>query len=134
MPWKNKTVEEKRAYHREYYKKDYARNKARYAANNKAAKKAKAAYIAQVKSVPCMDCEQSYPSFVMDFDHRPGEIKLEEPGRLIFSSWKKLLAELAKCDVVCANCHRIRTFTRRNLDTSSKPILAGNAAAKIISV
>jgi hypothetical protein len=33
--------------------------------------------------------------------------------RMIFGSIDRMLAEAAKCDIVCANCHRLRTFQRR---------------------
>jgi hypothetical protein len=51
----------------------------------------------------------------MDFDHRPGEKKLFAMGSAgvqVRVSLEGLLAEIAKCDVVCANCHRIRTYHR----------------------
>jgi len=52
----------------------------------------------------------------MDFDHRPGEVKEFNLAQVMSQSrisWSRLLAEIAKCDVVCANCHRIRTWQRR---------------------
>jgi hypothetical protein len=52
----------------------------------------------------------------MDFDHRPGETKcfnLAIAAGQTRLSWAKMLAEIAKCDVVCANCHRKRTHRRR---------------------
>lgn len=54
---------------------------------------------------------------VLDFDHRPGEDKLFSIGTTIarwsFDVWhRKVMAEIAKCDVVCANCHRVRTRER----------------------
>ena len=49
----------------------------------------------------------------MDFDHRDGTTKVSSVTRLINRSIEVLLAEVAKCDIVCANCHRIRTFERR---------------------
>lgn len=72
--------------------------------------------IYEAKDKPCMDCGISYPFFVMDFDHRPGEIKLFNPSQLPnCGSIKNAITELTKCDVVCANCHRIRTWTRENV-------------------
>lgn len=61
-----------------------------------------------------MDCGIKYPYYVMDLDHRPGETKLYDPARLVtLGSKRKLEQEIAKCDVVCANCHRQRTFDRK---------------------
>lgn len=53
----------------------------------------------------------SYPSYVMDFDHIKGTkigalSRMAGDGKPLAS----ILAEIAKCDVVCANCHRLRTF------------------------
>jgi hypothetical protein len=52
----------------------------------------------------------------MDFDHRPDEAKLFtiSHGKGQYGE-EKILAEIAKCDVVCANCHRLRTFGRTML-------------------
>jgi hypothetical protein len=69
--------------------------------------------IAGLKTVPCADCGGKFPYFVMDFDHRDGEEKLGNISAMVAGwTWKRILAEVAKCDVVCANCHRIRTARR----------------------
>lgn len=73
----------------------------------------KYAYIKSVKDVPCTDCKKRYPAYVMQFDHVRGR-----KGFTIGSSFhKKTMAqiklEIAKCEVVCANCHAERTHKRR---------------------
>lgn len=63
----------------------------------------------------CMDCGYRAHPAALDFDHRPGEIKLFNIGEEIGNrSRQSLWEEIAKCDVVCANCHRIRTTERRS--------------------
>lgn len=61
----------------------------------------------------CADCGYNAHPAALDFDHRKGEVKLFTIGAVGSSqSREALLAEIAKCDVVCANCHRIRTDGR----------------------
>lgn len=72
---------------------------ARYARNREA--------IREAKNRPCADCGGSFPPVCMDFDHR-GDKKFNL-GQYGKRSIETLMAEIAKCDVVCANCHRIRT-------------------------
>ena len=49
----------------------------------------------------------------MTFDHLPGTIKRSEISTLLYSGyWMILLDEIAKCELVCANCHAVRTFVR----------------------
>ena len=74
-------------------------------------------HIRKYKDRPCADCEQTYPFYVMDFDHRPGENKKFKIAAWLArnaakTDWSEVEAEIAKCDVVCANCHRIRTHER----------------------
>ncbi len=60
-----------------------------------------------------MDCGVQYPHYVMDFDHRDKKKKLAGINKMInFHSYskKKIFEEIKKCDLVCANCHRIRTY------------------------
>lgn len=53
---------------------------------------------------------------VLEFDHRPDEPKTTDVSNLMTSgTWEAFVAEVAKCDVVCANCHRIRTVKRKQL-------------------
>lgn len=72
-------------------------------------------HIEQAKSKPCADCGQFLPWYVMEFDH------VEERGPKLFvvgggnRALGKLQAEIEKCDVVCANCHKIRTHEREVL-------------------
>lgn len=68
--------------------------------------------ITQLKDNPCTDCGVRYPPYVMDFDHRdPSQKKfgLSIGGNNYSRSEKAILAEVAKCDLVCSNCHRERT-------------------------
>jgi hypothetical protein len=58
----------------------------------------------------CADCGESDP-IVLEFDHRDPSQKDDNIGDAYHGGWSlsRLLAEAAKCDVVCANCHRRRT-------------------------
>lgn len=80
----------------------------------------------------CADCGYKEHSCALDFDHRPGEVKLFEPSKLKTSgTWQQMLDEIAKCDVVCSNCHRVRTFitrepANRQSDLRVKPVVLGS--------
>lgn len=65
-------------------------------------------------STGCADCGYNAASVALEFDHRPGTLKLCEITRFRngAGTWDQMLAEIAKCEIVCSNCHRIRTFTR----------------------
>ena len=79
------------------------------------AKRARAlrARLQSVKNKPCQDCNQRFPHYVMDFDHVRG-LKKYNVASLASStkSWETVQAEIDKCDLVCSNCHRIRTWAR----------------------
>ena len=77
-------------------------------ANRKA--KAKATYEA-LKAAPCTDCGGSFPPECMDWDHVEGT-KIKGLGNMGQYVGPALLAEIEKCELVCANCHRIRTRSR----------------------
>ena len=59
---------------------------------------------------PCLDCGESDP-IVLEFDHRDGVEKIGSVTEMVCHncSWPKIMAEIQKCDVRCANCHRRRT-------------------------
>jgi hypothetical protein len=68
----------------------------------------------RVKSVPCMDCGKTLPPYVMDFDHRDPHAKEANINYLFYRApWSRIQEEIAKCDVVCVNCHRLRTWKAR---------------------
>jgi hypothetical protein len=67
----------------------------------------------QLRSVPCADCGGRFAQCAMDFDHRDPSTKLGVVTRMINASYRRMMVEVAKCDIVCANCHRLRTFERR---------------------
>lgn len=49
----------------------------------------------------------------MQWDRRPGTVKRLALGVLVkHHSTASVLAEIAECDLVCANCHAIRTWER----------------------
>jgi hypothetical protein len=72
-------------------------------------------WLQPLKDRPCLDCGQNFPSVAMDFDHVRGE---KTSGISQMWSWgrDRVLEEIAKCDLVCANCHRVRTQNRRSLN------------------
>lgn len=61
------------------------------------------------KDVPCADCGDRHPHYIMDFDHRDPTTKSFAIGGNQTRSRMTMMAEIEKCDVVCANCHRERT-------------------------
>lgn len=67
--------------------------------------------IKALKDKPCLDCGVQYPPYVMDFDHIDN--KLFGIGGGSGKNFDKLLEEILKCELVCANCHRERTFKRK---------------------
>ncbi len=74
-------------------------------------------WLGQLKAKPCMDCGRIRPAPAMDFDHVRGE-----KMRSVSSMWSwhrdKVLDEIAKCDLVCCICHRIRTQARMNQEAA----------------
>ena len=72
------------------------------------------ALIFALKMHPCVECGVQWPPPAMDFDHRPGTIKKFNIGGQGPASHteEEILTEAAKCDVVCACCHRLRTHER----------------------
>lgn len=59
----------------------------------------------------CADCGYNLYAAALQFDHVRGD-KEFNIASAIGSTWSTLEAEIAKCDVVCANCHAVRTYER----------------------
>jgi hypothetical protein len=66
------------------------------------------------RRTPCADCGHNYPGWCMDFDHLPDHEKRYEITDLVLqcASLATIDAEIAKCELICANCHRSRTARR----------------------
>jgi hypothetical protein len=58
----------------------------------------------------CIDCGYNDDPRALDFDHRDPSLKVRGVAMMLTFSWAKIVAELDKCDVRCANCHRIKTY------------------------
>jgi hypothetical protein len=110
MPWKDKEKQ------REAIRKHYRANRQYYIDKAYRKRDTLRKWVYEYKnSTPCTDCNIQYPHYVTDFDHLGGDSgeKLNTVSRLINSgSTKQVKEEIAKCELVCSNCHRIRTFKR----------------------
>lgn len=66
------------------------------------------------KARPCADCGGRFPAVAMDYDHRRNkQHNVSELVQFGTVKWSRAAAEIAKCDLVCSNCHRLRTFERK---------------------
>ena len=69
-----------------------------------------------LKNNPCIDCGCIYPSYVMQFDHIRGTKKFSIANLIgHFKRKDEIFQELAKCELVCANCHMLRTYSKERL-------------------
>jgi hypothetical protein len=118
--WRRKAVGQRDNYCRpcraEYHHEHYVANRARYIDNARRRAQAlaleRAAYLIEYfRTWPCADCGESDP-IVLEFDHR-GDKLFTISGAIRDRNWQSVLDEIAKCDVVCANCHRRRTARQR---------------------
>jgi len=79
-----------------------------------------------LKNRPCADCGGTFDPICMDFDHRPGAVKTGgADGGISFMvrqgySPQEIVDEIRGCDLVCANCHRLRTKHRGQHSSRTK--------------
>jgi len=106
-----KNREDQRAYGRQHY----LDNKEKYLATSAEQRKKqiadrRARVSEYLDTHPCVDCGES-DKVVLDFDHIDPATKVDNISRMVRArlTWPKLLAEIEKCEVRCANCHRRRT-------------------------
>jgi hypothetical protein len=91
----------------------YRNNKRQYLERNLRSYAKRRALVINAKSQPCADCGVQYPYYVMDLDHREGVQKNFSLHSVQGATKEAVLREIEKCDVVCSNCHRVRTYNRR---------------------
>lgn len=107
-----KDPDAQRAAVRRHYERNRETMIERAAASNKRVRARNRQIIVEAKSRPCTDCGVEYPPYVMQFDHT-GEKTANIADMMGRASVPALLDEIARCEVVCANCHAIRTWQRR---------------------
>jgi hypothetical protein len=100
-----------------YKREHYLANKQRYVDQARARKRMLAlertAYLIEFFAThPCVDCQEADP-VVLEFDHLADK-SFDIGHELPYRKWQSILDEIAKCEVVCANCHRRRTARRRD--------------------
>lgn len=74
-------------------------------------------WLASLKAnIPCKDCNTCFPVVCMDWDHKDPKTKLFSLSNAVARKMARelILAEIAKCELVCSNCHRIRTAQQLN--------------------
>lgn len=101
-------------YSREHYRRNISRERPRRILyGRKRLGEIRAQYVEYLKKHSCVDCGEQDP-VVLEFDHVRGE-KLSAVSTLFNRriGWEGILAEIEKCDVVCANCHRRRTAKKQ---------------------
>lgn len=115
MPYKD--PEKKREYHVRYMREVwYPRNKKKHIRLVKHSKLKIREFIQEYKRErSCVDCGFSGKVFpqVLDFDHLYDKKFIISGSSKTISSLRKVKTEIKKCELVCANCHRVRTFTKR---------------------
>jgi hypothetical protein len=95
-----------------YHNNDYVKDNNRKSFN-KMVSENKICFQEYMKDKKCVDCGIS-DQRVLDFDHINGD-KKHNISKMVNGSflWITILAEIAKCEIRCANCHRIKTYERR---------------------
>ena len=67
----------------------------------------------KTKNSTCIDCGISYPPHILDFDHLEDKSFGLAGAARDNKPLEEVVAEIAKCEIVCANCHRHRTWIRK---------------------
>jgi hypothetical protein len=107
MPYNDKEQQ------KEASRRHYLANKDRVAARTAERRRTVRSQVYDIKaSTPCADCGVRYPYYVMQFDHT-GTDKVMDVSKLMRSAGlERIMAEISKCEIVCANCHSVRTWER----------------------
>lgn len=106
MPLKD--PEKRKAYHREYMKGWYARNKTKHQAYVRRNKLERSKWFREYKATLfCTQCGENHPA-CLDFHHDDPSQKKYSISQMIWNSVskQKIQEEIDKCTVLCANCHR----------------------------
>jgi hypothetical protein len=92
----------------------YKRNREKRVDYNRRQRAAATTWYSKLKEgKPCMDCGGVFHPAAMQWDHPPGVEKVAHVAQLYRGARQRVLDEIAKCELVCANCHAIRTYRRK---------------------
>jgi hypothetical protein len=71
----------------------------------------------------CIECGENNP-IVLEFDHIDADIKFKSISKMLSGhySWQSVEEEIKKCQILCANCHRIKTYVQFKSFGRSKPL------------
>ena len=103
-------------YNKRYYQLNKERRRAQIRERNDVAIKRNQLYLLEyLQGKTCILCGFSYHR-ALQFDHRDPDAKKVEIATMVSSpySWDAIMEEIGKCDVLCANCHSIKTCESRN--------------------
>lgn len=106
--WREENQEKLREYRRAYYRRNKETEKARITKTNKARKTLIREWLDDYKSQhKCTRCDEDHIG-CLEFHHRDPDVKDIEIARAVRAGWsiEKIQEEIAKCDILCANCHR----------------------------
>lgn len=96
-------------------KKQYQNNKKYYLDRNRELRSSNRSWYQELKNnTPCAKCGNYYPYYVMDYDHIDPSSKILCIAHMMGHSKKAILKEISKCELLCANCHRIKTYETSN--------------------
>ena len=89
----------------------YNQNRPQYQLRESTKKQQGRQFIRRLKDKPCTDCGIKYPFWIMEFDHVRGE-KRASLSKMSSYGTKAIMEEIAKCELVCSNCHADREYRR----------------------
>jgi hypothetical protein len=73
--------------------------------------------LVEMKGGKCQDCGRVYPDACFDFDHKSMFKKSHNISQMLVARMpmSRIIRELEICDLVCSNCHRIRTHLQASV-------------------
>lgn len=93
----------------------YQKNKALYQGKAQEQRRVREQYVFDLKSVtPCVDCNVVYHPCQMQYDHISDDKVASVSDLIRYSTLGAVKLEISKCELVCSNCHSMRTWLRKS--------------------
>lgn len=111
-----------RSYSKEWFRQYYKNNRQTHIKRNIARRQQFRTLLQKLKhNKKCLDCKKRHPHWRLDYDHVRGKkaFSLGVAVKLGYGM-ERIMAEIAKCELVCSNCHRDRTWRRRKRGARKK--------------